>query len=313
MTIQLPISKSLANRMLIRQAFLNLPLLPVDPAVDPDDVVLLHDALLALQHGEQRLYLKNCGTAMRFLTAFCAQKESLYVILEGCDRMYERPIAQLVDMLLELGADIRYLGREGFPPLEIRGRALRRDEAAVCVRPRSTQYISALMLCDLPVNTDMISPYIEMTRAVVNGYDKLERDWSSAAFWYERYALGLCPLPEFPALELPSLQGDSVAPQIFEAIMRRPKVFACDFTEIPDMYPAVAITCEQLGIELHASGVETLRIKESDRIRAIQEHKTYGDHRIAMALLAADLPCDDMACIAKSYPQFYNQLCESRR
>lgn len=85
---------------------------------------------------------------------------------------------------------------------------------------------------------------------------------------------------------------------------------AFDFTCCPDLYPAVAITCEQLGIPLVATGTESLRIKESDRLQAVAEHHVCGDHRIAMALLAADLPCDDIACITKSYPDFYRQLCE---
>lgn len=325
MTIELPISKSIANRLLILQALHGDPLLEVSVATDPADVVLLHDILsrevCKNYTGGQTprvVFVDNCGTAMRFLTAYYAQLVGSHVVLDGCERMHHRPIGQLVDELVSLGADIRYLGEEGYPPLEIHGRTLRHDRVTLR-RPQSTQFVSALLLIGADVETDVVSPYIEMTRQVIRCYaetpvprDMVERDWSAAAFWYERHALGLCPLPEFPGLLQPSIQGDSVAPAIFSRLMERPAVFSCDFTAIPDLYPAVAITCEQLGIELRASGVESLRIKESDRLQSIREHRTCGDHRIAMALLAADLPCDDIDCIRKSYPQFYVQLCASR-
>jgi 5-enolpyruvylshikimate-3-phosphate synthase len=59
-----------------------------------------------------------------------------------------------------------------------------------------------------------------------------------------------------------------------------------------------------LGVELHATGVESLPLKESDRLRAVAEHRTDADHRMAMALLIAGYEVDDTACISKSYPQF---------
>jgi 5-enolpyruvylshikimate-3-phosphate synthase len=87
-----------------------------------------------------------------------------------------------------------------------------------------------------------------------------------------------------------------------------------DFSACPDLYPAVALTCERLGVELHAIGVESLPLKESDRLRAVREHRTDADHRMAMALLIAGYEVDDTACISKSYPQFLEhfQLLTSR-
>ena len=52
------------------------------------------------------------------------------------------------------------------------------------------------------------------------------------------------------------------------------KILIQDFGTCPDLYPAVALTCERLGIELHATGTESLPIKESDRLRAVREHRT---------------------------------------
>jgi 5-enolpyruvylshikimate-3-phosphate synthase len=69
-----------------------------------------------------------------------------------------------------------------------------------------------------------------------------------------------------------------------------------------------------LGIELHATGVESLPLKESDRLRAVAEHRADADHRMAMALLIAGYEVDDTTCISKSYPQFlehFHQLQEN--
>ena len=80
-----------------------------------------------------------------------------------------------------------------------------------------------------------------------------------------------------------------------------------DFTNCPDLYPAIALTCERLGIPLIATGTERLAYKESNRLEAVALHQVRHDHRMAMALLVAGYPVDDTACIAKSYPSFLSQ------
>ena len=134
------------------------------------------------------------------------------------------------------------------------------------------------------------------------------------------------PIIELPGLFRNSLQGDKVVADIFahlgvqtqytaEGIIISPQplhptpyTLHQDFGNCPDLYPAVAITCERLGIELQATGIESLSIKESDRLRAVREHRTDHDHRMAMALLVAGYEVDDTDCIKKSYPQFLEQL-----
>jgi 5-enolpyruvylshikimate-3-phosphate synthase len=88
---------------------------------------------------------------------------------------------------------------------------------------------------------------------------------------------------------------------------QQPTVVKIDFTNCPDLYPAVALTCERLGIILHATGTERLAYKESNRLEAVARHETRHDHRMAMALLVAGWPVDDTDCIAKSYPAFMEQ------
>ncbi|MHC4996761.1 MAG: 3-phosphoshikimate 1-carboxyvinyltransferase, partial [Planctomycetota bacterium] len=116
------------------------------------------------------LSLGNAGTAIRFLTAACCLGEGEYT-LDGIPRMRERPIGQLVEPLRHLGADIEYLGEEGYPPLKIRANGLTGGTLAMAPT-LSSQYISALLqigpCCEngirLEFGEPVISwPYVEMT------------------------------------------------------------------------------------------------------------------------------------------------------
>ena len=397
MNIELPISKSIANRLLILQAIPGDGLLAVSADM-PDDVQIMSEAIRLLgERREARIDLGNCGTAMRFLTAYCAQLEGQTTILDGVERMHHRPIGQLVDALREIGADIEYLGEEGFPPLRIKGCILDKHRRVTINTPLSTQFVSALLLIGANVQTDSTSPYITLTREMIKNkeqgtktkdkllttdqtpvtnlgslvlapYSEIERDWSSAAFWYEYVALHGGEIT-LPGLSRDSLQGDKVVADIFAHLgvhttytdegitIKKDNKFliqqhkqlnpttlrgnqlpaaprakannpcrsreliraevvdivvdntlSLDFANCPDLYPVVALTCERLGIELHATGVESLPLKESDRLRAVREHRTDADHRMAMALLVADYEVNDTACISKSYPQFLEQF-----
>lgn len=281
----------------------------------PTDVQTMYRALIT---DANHINVGNDGTAMRFLTAYFAQKEGREVVLDGCARMRERPMAQLVTALRSLGADITYLDREGYAPLRISGRRLEKKPVELN-NPLSTQFVSALLLIGVDVRTNKVSPYIDMTCRLMaeSSVSEIEPDWSAAAFWLERKALGLIDEVVFPGLCEDSLQGDKVVKQVFADL---PAAWNWDFSSCPDLYPAVAVTCHLLGIHTAFRGTESLRLKESDRIRAVEEGlaaidaspdavvKTYGDHRIAMAFLAAGFRVDDEACCAKSYPDFVMQL-----
>ena len=258
----------------------------------PDDVLVLHDALVRLRDykkGEPlTLYLKNCGTALRFLQ----------VHLEKC--YPGEPIT--------LTGDERLLERDGKP---------------------TSQTTSARILHGekVPVEKDE-SPYITMSRKIAEAYPKveLEADWSSAAFWYEYVAIHGGSL-FLEGLKEDSLQGDKIVADIYAKYfgvettfvrggieintraLRRQYEVILDFTQTPDLYPSVALTCERLGLTLKATGIERLQFKESDRIEAVKQHEVRNDHRIAMALMCADYPVsiEEQACIAKSYPNFVPQ------
>lgn len=296
----------------------------------PDDVLLLRSALCS---DALTIDLANCGTAMRFLTAYFAQLPGRDVVLTGCERMLHRPIGQLVEALRSLGADITYLGEEGFPPLRVRGRDIcaRANNKVSIQDPQSTQFVSALLLIGVEVETNISSPYIDLTQSMVvhyapgQGIMTVEPDWSAAAFWYEYVALHGGSLT-LSGLRPDSLQGDRVVADIFAklgvateydgrgALISRTSQqtlvseLDCDFAACQDLYPAVAITCKKLNIKLIAAGTESLRWKESDRLDAVNNLLTEHDHRMAMALMAADYPCDDRDCVRKSYPDFVRQL-----
>ncbi len=314
-----------------------------------DDVRLLRDALVELrtsQSAPHTIDLRNCGTAMRFLTAYCAVQDGLDVVLTGSVRMQERAIGQLVDALRDAGAEIEYLGNDGFPPLRIHGKALARIPITLNDN-LSSQFVSALMLVGFPVETNDASPYINMTQELITQVQhgeniSLERDWSAASYWYEYVALygGEIILPD---LYFQTLQGDSAVAEIFELLgvkteetdagirLSRELISSSrhsqielplhiDFSACPDLYPAVYVTCHTLGITLKARGTERLPHKESNRLKAFEQLETvtknqepqimssYNDHRIAMALLVAGYQVDDMECISKSYPLFVSQL-----
>jgi 3-phosphoshikimate 1-carboxyvinyltransferase len=120
------------------------------------------------------LNLGDAGTAMRFTTAMLAAARGEYRV-DGSPRMRERPIGELVDALRALGARVSYAGAEGFPPLEIQGAGLAGGEAAL-VSPRSSQYLSALLMAAplamrdvyLRVEDSLPSePYVNMTLGVM--------------------------------------------------------------------------------------------------------------------------------------------------
>ena len=338
--IQLPISKSIANRLLILQALNGEPLMDVSSPNIPDDVRLMHDALEKIQHGAEEVDVENCGTAMRFLTAYCAQLQGRSVVIKCSDRMKQRPIGQLVNALISCGADIWFENELGFPPLRIHGKRLVAPvlsqvsgQPLSIATPDSSQYISALILIGMNAESKADSPYIHMTRAMCAMWNEgkrhiEEKDWSAAAFWYEYVALHGGKL-HIDGLTDSTLQGDRIIVNWFRRFgvettfcadgviiekVRRVVYwpFVINFANNPDLYPVMAITCKQLRVPLFARGTDSQRIKESDRLESVKTRQTQGDHRMAMSLLAADLPCDDVDCVRKSYPGFYEQLCQLR-
>jgi len=114
----------------------------------------------------------------------------------------------------------------------------------------------------------------------------IESDWSSAAFWYELVAFAAHGEILLEGLQKNSLQGDSVLPSIFESFgvktvfekegirltktNKRDPSFEYDFTHCPDLAQPVIVTCAGLSIPGKFTGLESLRIKETDRLNALK-------------------------------------------
>jgi len=190
-TVRLPGSKSISNRFLLLAALAEGETAIRDLLLS-DDVERMLEALKALgidwQRGEDNdfivrgaagvfpvkqaeLFLGNAGTAFRPLTAALALSGGDYR-LSGVPRMHERPIGDLVDALRQLGADTRYLGNAGFPPLEIRPAAIRPGGRVTVRGEASSQFLTALLLAlpttgagaTVEVAGELISkPYVEIT------------------------------------------------------------------------------------------------------------------------------------------------------
>lgn len=240
-TVRLPLSKSVAARLLILNA-----LTPGAPAVRPDrlpDCTDTRTLAAALPVRSGTVDIADCGTAARFLTAVFAATPGTDILLTGTPRMCDRPIAPLVDALTGLGADIAYAGRPGRLPLAIRGKALRGGDVALDAAA-SSQFASALAmiapLCPgglrIALGGEIASmPYLRMTMRMMEargidvdlaGYtlavgpgpyrdapQEAEPDWSAAAFWYSIAAV-TAGWVTIPGMSLPSLQGDSVLASI---------------------------------------------------------------------------------------------------
>ena len=246
-TIKLPASKSISNRALIIHALSGGAILP-DNLSDCDDTTVIIDAL---QNNPHEINIKAAGTAMRFMTAFLSVKDGEEHVLTGTERMKHRPIGVLVDALRHLGADISYVGDEGFPPLRIKGRKL---EGGLLEVPGniSSQYISALLMIGptlkngltLRLTGDVISrPYIDLTLWTMREFGAdadwsdfetisvapkpykertyfIENDWSAASYWYEMMALSTHEDDEIrlEGLMDGSKQGDSSVRYIFSLL-----------------------------------------------------------------------------------------------
>ena len=208
--VRLPGSKSISNRMLLLAALANGKT-RVKGLLDSDDTQVMLESLTRLGVAWQRLdnsdeylvdgvggafpvkqaelFLGNAGTAFRSLTAATALAGGQYT-LTGVPRMHERPIGDLVNALRQLGAQISYLGNEGFPPLAMSPASSEADSVASVKGNVSSQYLTGLLLSapllgravTIRVEGELISkPYVEITLNLMRrfGVEVKREDWRS--------------------------------------------------------------------------------------------------------------------------------------
>ena len=382
--VKLESSKSESNRALIVNALSgnNGSLTHLAKARDTETM----QALLA--SSSQELDVKDAGTTMRFLTAYLAVRGSGQIIT-GTDRMKKRPIGPLVDSLRKIGANIEYVGEEGFPPMKITRLTQQLSDRISIPGNISSQYISALMMIapclpkglEIELTTEVYSrPYIELTQNIMQQFGveskfeddrisisaqqyigtdhSIEGDWSGASYWYSFLALAdTSSLLELASVRPSSPQGDRVISEImthfgikshFESgkvLLQKSdsqkKTIDLDFKNCPDLAQTIMAAAAVSGVTLHMTGLESLKIKETDRILAMRtelsklgatldemdskwvlspseqlpasiEVDTYEDHRMAMAFAPLsqlmEVIIDDPAVVNKSYPGFWEEV-----
>ena len=141
-SIDLESSKSISNRLLIIKKLCKTQF-EIQNLSNAKDTKILNE-LLDSFNKRIELNCEDAGTALRFLIAFLATKEGIWRV-SGSKRMHERPVKPLIDCLKELGAEIKYLEKAGFPPIEIKSKKLKSKKLSL-PGDISSQFISALLL-----------------------------------------------------------------------------------------------------------------------------------------------------------------------
>ncbi|GAB5558671.1 MAG: 3-phosphoshikimate 1-carboxyvinyltransferase [Synoicihabitans sp.] len=320
--VNLPGSKSLTNRALILAAMGQAPV-TLTGALFSEDTELMTTALrklgctveanaeaLTLQVSDQAnlftvkdpvdLFVGLAGTAARFLTAFCAAAPRGVYRLDGVEQMRHRPMAELINGLRGLGADVRCTEAEGFFPLEIHAKGLRGGDIELDASA-SSQLLSALLMVS-PLAAETVSiqltgtvrqTYIDMTRRLMSEFGgkssahdsgrftitphhyappaehAIEPDASAASYWHALNHIAGGKL-EFPGLRAPGkgLQGDAVFVEVLSRIAATPEDVAIDenFKEISDTFLTLAAIAPLRRGTTRITGISHTRAQETDRV-----------------------------------------------
>ena len=379
-------SKSESNRLLMLREYSSD--FKITNLSKSDDTKTLTDALA---NNNKVIDVNHAGTAMRFLASYFASKLNSEITLTGSDRMKNRPIGILVDALRDLGAEIEYEEKQGYPPLRIIGKNLIGNEVSLPANI-SSQFISSLMMLGVKIDNGIklnlegnitSKPYILMTKKLIDkigcnviidnseikisgNYNSLnktvevESDWSSASYFYSIAALSVDAKIILKSFKRNSIQGDSIVSKIYaklgvetmykedsiiiskNKISNLPDSLKLDLSDTPDLAQTIAVSCLGLGIECELSGLDTLKIKETDRIEALKKEfmklgvddiitsdnkiyfngnqklnnnikiSTYQDHRMALSFaplaVIIDISIESPYVVSKSFPDYWENL-----
>ena len=379
-------SKSESNRLLMLREYSSD--FKITNLSKSDDTKTLVNALA---NTDKIIDVNHAGTAMRFLASYYASKLNSKITLTGSDRMKNRPIGILVDALRDLGAEIEYKEKEGYPPLRIIGKNLMGNEVSLPANI-SSQFISSLMMLGVKIDNGIklnlegniaSKPYILMTKklmdkigcnVVINNNEivisrnykslnkivEVESDWSSASYFYSIVALSSDAEITLKIFKRDSIQGDSIVSKIYQKLgvetmykedsiiisknkmSNLPNILKLDLSDTPDLAQTIAVSCLGLGIECELSGLDTLKIKETDRIEALKKEfiklgvdgiitsdnkiyfrgdqklnnnikiSTYQDHRMALSFaplaVIIDISIESPNVVSKSFPDYWEDL-----
>src|SRR5205809_1829773 len=191
----------------------------------------------SISANEVPIFVGNAGTAMRFLTGWLSFVPGRF-LLQGEQRMRERPIGDLVDVLLAIGAEVEYVEREGYPPLRIRGKKMRGGFDVAIAANTSSQFASSLMMAGatlpdgitLRLTSLASASYLDITASILTAFGakverrgnvvhvsattlqrdeyRVEGDYSSASYWFAAAAATRGTM-RVRGLAHPSAQGDA--------------------------------------------------------------------------------------------------------
>ncbi len=235
-------SKSESNRLILLRAYTsNFKILNLS---NSDDTKLM---ISAIESDKKEINIGHAGTAMRFLTSYFSSISNKSKVLTGSDRMRQRPISILVEALKDMGCDIEYIEKKGFPPLMINGKNILNNSVNLTADV-SSQYISSLMMLGVSLKKGLVIilsskitslPYILMTKSIIErigGIVKIqdrkiiiepfkekvipaqsvESDWSSASYFFSLAALSKSVKLTLSKFSKDSLQGDSRLVDIYK-------------------------------------------------------------------------------------------------
>ena len=378
-------SKSESNRLLTLRAYTSF--FNINNLSDSDDT---NTMISSLKSDNKEINIGHAGTAMRFLTSYYSSILNSSKILTGSARMKERPILILVEALNNLGADIEYIDKKGYPPIKLNGKLISKNIVTLPANV-SSQYVSSLMMLGVSINeglkiklsTEITSlPYIHMTKKIIERIggnvdvkpdeiiikqlvsDKIpdqivESDWSSASYFFSLVALSDNSDLTLSSFFNKSIQGDSRIVEIYKQFgvetnfhnnkihlkknnIDLPDSISINLRDNPDLAQTIIVTCLGLGVDCKLEGLQTLKVKETDRLLALKTEiekfevdtiavsdqsitlknnsklksgvsiNTYDDHRMAMSFAPLSIInpifINNPEVVSKSYLNFWNDL-----
>nr|WP_275789286.1 3-phosphoshikimate 1-carboxyvinyltransferase [Rhizobium gei] len=340
---------------------------------EPDDTTFVVTGNGKLLPPEKPLFLGNAGTATRFLTAAAALVNGT-VVVDGDDHMRKRPIAPLVTALRDLGVTVE--APTGCPPVTVSGTGDFGTGRVIIDAGLSSQYVSALLMAAAggtrPVNIELAGDeigargYIDLTVAAMRAFGAevtevspsiwqvgptgyhatdyvIEPDASAATYLWAAQVLTGGRI-DFGVAAAAFSQPDAKSYAVIASFPHMPAVI--DGSQMQDAVPTLAVLAAFNETPVRFTGIENLRVKECDRVRALSaglsnirpglgieegddllvasdpalagqtlaaEIDTFADHRIAMSFALAGLKIGgitilDPGCVAKTYPRYWDEL-----
>lgn len=365
-TVRVPGSKSYSLRALLISALCQQPF-DIKNLLDSEDTQAMQRCLRALKENQQNIDVNESGLTARFMTVLACIKSNEQII-DGSASLRKRPIKDLVDALRDLGAKIEYLDKDGYLPLRIISSHLPGNKVTL-KGSVSSQYLSALLLIspsfkdglEIEIIGKQISkPYIDMTIDIMahfgvivdnKNYKKytvkpqqyrakdyiVESDYSAAGYFFAIERLTGSKI-KVEGLSPTSKQADKKLFDLLQSTRSLP--YAIDVTDFPDQAMTLAALAAFRPGKTMLNGVASLRVKETERVAALQNEltkmgirttstpdsltiyggqpkpayiDTYGDHRLAMSFAVAATKISGIRIINsqvvnKTFPGFWDEL-----